>query len=540
MSLVIYGDDLSDDKDELLSLQPVESQSQSLTPKGPMPPPSNNDFSVIMNSRNQGTLVLHNSNTNEVSTVFTQRRDSGPRTCPHCGAELRKGSQGHDGHNSSDFIHSNYFKLLEDNIRSKLPSSLFTQGYYEKFFKEISLLGRGSRGSVFKVEHFLNGVELGVFALKKITIGEDPKWLYKVLKEVHMLVELSSNNGNLVNYNHVWLEVDSINEFGPKVPCAFILQQYCSGGNLEDFLLELKDPKLTIKQIKKYKIKKLKGRSLTNEEIFVIFLNIVKGVNELHQRHIIHRDLKPSNCLLADEYLTIPNLEPNLRKIPKVLIGDFGESQMEGEKRNASGSTGTIEYCAPEVIFEMKEFSKKSDSYSLGMILYFMCFSGLPYKNEVDIEQLKKEISARSIFGEIQREDLNDEFIELIRNLTNLDPEVRMDTNDLLNRLEQMGIDYEETIKKHKKLSISELDDEGNKPSFPGPRIEPIEKVDYFNYILSLTQLLILFYSTTIIHTPSLLYPLFLITGASLTQQNHTYKIIISILTIITLVIDST
>lgn len=437
--------------------------------KPPETPPGEQIYSVVLNNIN--TLVIHNQETNEVSLVSPSDYpfdlndpEFKRRTCPHCGARFdearRSGSprrrnsstttialadsQSPLGDDGEAMSHGNYFRLLEDTFR--LPDTLFTQGYFDKFFKEIEMVGRGSRGSVYKVEHILNGVSLGTFALKKITIGQDPLWLSKILKEVHMLVKISCNTHHLVNYNHVWLEVDSINEFGPKVPCAFILQQYCSGGNLEDLVTSLKDPKLSVKEMKRLKIRKLKGRLLSNEEIVIMFKSIVKGVAELHKHHIIHRDLKPSNCLLSAKYSDEYFFEPDLEKIPDVLIGDFGESQLEGETRSGTGATGTLEYTAPELldVYEnIQQFNKKTDVYSLGMILMFMCFGGAPFKS-TDLNDLKREIMADIKIG--TREGLHPGLIEIIKNLTSHTPNDRMDAEEILERLAWIEEDLDPAV----------------------------------------------------------------------------------------------
>ena len=70
-----------------------------------------------------------------------------------------------------------------------------------------------------------------------------------------------------------------------------------------------------------------------------------------------------------------------------------------------AGSTGTISYCAPEVLQldasgNYGNFTFKSDIFSMGMILYFMCFGRLPYQSAnaiqeelEDIDELRAEIS---------------------------------------------------------------------------------------------------------------------------------------------------
>lgn len=390
---------------------------------------------------------------------------------------------------SGNLIRGDYFKLLRNSmLRNQDNDSLLTiddgeeisehiefnsisekiinQGYFDKFFKILSKLGSGSYGSVYKVEHELLGLNLGVFALKKIPIGDDVNNLKKILNEVKFLYDLSCNitennhnNNNIVKYNHVWIEVDQVSRFSPKIPVVFLLFEYCAGGTLEDFVESIKDPKYNILEEKLLRRKKLKhlkkARLLNNYEIFKIFTDITKGLNYLHDLNILHRDLKPSNCLFKTEidptYQPITSLE-ELDKIPTLLVSDFGESIMvssiEDKWQNnlqSTGNTGTLEFCAPEIIERRKSegisgaFSYSSDVYSLGMILYYLCFGKLPFTSDNgDPEEISEQILSTGLF-----EDLYDlrttgstgllvDWIVLIEALVSPDPESRPNTNQIL------------------------------------------------------------------------------------------------------------
>lgn len=83
-------------------------------------------------------------------------------------------------------------------------------------------------------------------------------------------------------------------------------------------------------------------RRVPFEQIISFFRDIAAGLLHLHSNGFIHRDLKPSNCLLTDS--GIPG-QP-----PRVLVSDFGEVQIENTMRSSTGATGTLSYCAPEVL----------------------------------------------------------------------------------------------------------------------------------------------------------------------------------------------
>ncbi|CAO3615292.1 unnamed protein product [Cunninghamella blakesleeana] len=388
--------------------------------------------------------------------------------------------------------------------KHKLNENAINQGYYSKFFIELRKLGRGFRGSVYLCEHILDDVKLGKYAVKKVAIGNNHTWLVKMLREVHLLERL--HHPNIVSYKHSWLEYDRLTSFGPKVPCLFILMECANGGNLEEYLepeittedqqTEIKktDTKKSAKELKRERIKRklqqqeeyeseldntkkpmvTQKRLLSMGEISSLFLDIVQGLAHLHEQNIVHRDLKPPNLLLKWDDR---RRSSEVFKIPRVLISDFGECEdLEGTPdSNRTGATGTMEFMAPEHVRldacgrHMLEYSPKADMWSLGMVLYYLCYSRLPYSNVNDIDILREEIlsfkeikfpnSRLGIFEDSedpsiiammetmrrkQATDIPQEFKILIRLLLSTDPAKRPSCQEILSILTQNKFDYQQ------------------------------------------------------------------------------------------------
>ncbi|KAF2689824.1 kinase-like protein [Lentithecium fluviatile CBS 122367] len=334
-----------------------------------------------------------------------------------------------------------------------ISARAFSPNYFKTFFVEERELGRGGKGVVLLVRHMLDDVNLGLFACKRVPVGDDHEWLEKVLIEVQLLQNLSHQN--LVSYRHVWLEDYQISNFGPSVPCAFILQQYCNGGDLQSYILGGAKRTLTTEQMKARLRRRSKGqldepqdlngpRHMHFEEIISFFKDITSGLNHLHANGYIHRDLKPSNCLLH-----------NTGKKLKVLVSDFGEVQAANVARKSTGATGTISYCAPEVLRHVTpagplgNFTTKSDIFSLGMIVYFMCFSRLPYReadgideDNEDLDKLRDEISRWAGFDDERRvrSDLPEKLYGSLKHLLALDPNERPTTEEILQALKSTSV----------------------------------------------------------------------------------------------------
>ncbi|KAJ2672353.1 putative serine/threonine-protein kinase iks1 [Coemansia sp. RSA 1085] len=294
-----------------------------------------------------------------------------------------------------------------------VAESSFNQGYYERFFAEQRKLGKGLRGSVFSCQHILDGVYLGHYAVKKVAVGNNHQWLKRMLREVKLLESL--RHPNVVEYKHSWLEMHQMTAFGPKVPCLFILMEYANGGNLQEYMEPKSaepggsDSEVSLKQ-KILKMRRSKGhnaqvsnkatagkRILSIEQIWSFFSDICNGLAHLHQLQIIHRDLKHMNLLL--HWKDSENKDAN-GEMPRLMLTDFGECEVLShiEKRDRTGATGTMEFMAPELLEVddagryLDSYSTKSDMWSLGMVLYYLCYSQLPFQNIDDVDILRKDV----------------------------------------------------------------------------------------------------------------------------------------------------
>ncbi|KAK4958228.1 putative serine/threonine-protein kinase iks1 [Elasticomyces elasticus] len=362
----------------------------------------------------------------------------------------------------------------------RISRSSISPGYFKRNFKEERVLGKGGNGEVLLVEHVMDQISLGQFACKRIPVGNGHSWLEKVLLEVTMLQKI--RHENMVIYHYSWLEDHRPNRFGPSVPCLWMLQEYCNGGDLQAYVLGPKEASSSNEALKARMRRKSRGdpeppkdlrglSKLSFDEIFSFFRDITSGLHHLHSKGYIHRDLKPSNCLLQHD-----------GGVTKVLISDFGEVQVAGSRRGSTGATGTISYCAPEVLTRggqdgtFGNFSTKSDIFSLGMIVHFMCFGRLPYSNADDIneenedlDQLREEITAWPGFDDQARArpDLHEKLYKFLKRLLSVDPNERPSTADILESIGAGG-NLSGGGVEDGGVRVSALDSPTHRPSPPG------------------------------------------------------------------------
>ena len=87
----------------------------------------------------------------------------------------------------------------------------------------------------------------------------------------------------------------------------------------------------------------------------------------MHKLGLVHNDLKLLNIFMCDT-----------KEKPKVLIGDLGLTARIQPGEVFIKKAGTSAFMAPETIMQMP-ICAKSDIWSLGIILYTLLCSQLPF-----------------------------------------------------------------------------------------------------------------------------------------------------------------
>ncbi|XP_070651014.1 serine/threonine-protein kinase Nek11 isoform X4 [Bos indicus] len=197
---------------------------------------------------------------------------------------------------------------------STCPKSLIARRYMLQ-----QKLGSGSFGTVFLVsdKKAKQGEELKV--LKEICIGElNPNETVQATLEAQLLSKL--NHPAIVKFHANFVEQDKF--------C--IITEYCEGRDLDCKIQEYKEA----------------GKTFPESQIIEWFIQLLLGVDYMHERKILHRDLKSKNIFLKNN---------------KLKIGDFGVSRLlMGSCDLATTLTGTPHYMSPEAL-KHQGYDTKSD-----------------------------------------------------------------------------------------------------------------------------------------------------------------------------------
>lgn len=113
----------------------------------------------------------------------------------------------------------------------------------------------------------------------------------------------------------------------------------------------------------------------TDYTIATVLIPIIRGLQYMHSNNVAHLDLKLENILLTTNN--------------KVKLCDFGHTLQIGfEKKIYSGCYGTMNSAPPEFISNGNlgcvtvKISEKSDSWSLGVLIFTLMFGIYPFTDD--------------------------------------------------------------------------------------------------------------------------------------------------------------
>ncbi len=175
-----------------------------------------------------------------------------------------------------------------------------------------------------------------------------------------------------------------------------------------------------------------RGGRIPWQEVLDLALQVALALRHAHDRGVIHRDLKPSNLLRAkstsEDY-----------PFGVVKLTDFGIASLFASPHLTvpGGVVGTAEYLSPEQAAG-KPVTKRSDLYSLGVVLYTLLTGRTPFKGDVPT------LLHQHRFGQFDRPgrlvaDLPPDLDEVVCELMEKEPDRRPgDAGSLHRRLESI------------------------------------------------------------------------------------------------------
>jgi tetratricopeptide (TPR) repeat protein/tRNA A-37 threonylcarbamoyl transferase component Bud32 len=213
-------------------------------------------------------------------------------------------------------------------------------------YRVLQFIGEGVWSYVYKARHPQLPMLVAIKQLKPEWV-EDQDVLQRFLREAEIVARL--NHPNVVRIYDL--------RHDEETGLHYIITEFAEKGTLADRLEK-------------------SAAGLPVDEVLHLAMGICSGLEAVHRRGVVHRDVKPSNILLFDV--------GQGRDTPK--LSDFGIAKAPAVAGAAlprsSGVYGSFQYMSPEQLDEEAEVDRRSDLYSLGILLYNLLTAQVPFTGE--------------------------------------------------------------------------------------------------------------------------------------------------------------
>lgn len=129
-------------------------------------------------------------------------------------------------------------------------------------------------------------------------------------------------------------------------------------------------------------------KNLPEKQIRNILIQLAYGMKFLHSHDIIHCDLKLDNIII------------NKRNEIKIIDFDLSIISNNIDGYISDNIFGTMQYIAPES-YDLCVYSKKTDVWQIGIILYILITNQFPHQNEITLINSFSNLCRQNLFKHI-------------------------------------------------------------------------------------------------------------------------------------------
>lgn len=217
-------------------------------------------------------------------------------------------------------------------------------------YQVLRVIGGGGMANVYLAEDMILDREVAIKVLR-FDFVNDNDFIRRFRREAQSATSLDHPN------------IVSIYDVGEEGDIYYIVMEYIEGMTLKEYI-------------------KVNG-PLHPQEAAQIMEQIVSAMEHAHQNHIVHRDIKPHNILI--------------NHFGEVKVTDFGIAMALSSSTitHTNSVLGSVHYLSPEQA-RGGLATKKSDIYSLGVVLFELVTGRMPFEGESAVSIALKHLQSET------------------------------------------------------------------------------------------------------------------------------------------------
>lgn len=224
-------------------------------------------------------------------------------------------------------------------------------------YKILKLIGTGGMANVYLARDMILDRDVAVKMLKA-DFSNDPDFLRRFQREAYSVTSLSHPN------------IVSSYDVGEEDGLQYIVMEYVEGETLKEYIQH--------------------HTPIKPKEVLRIMEQLSSALAHAHHFQIVHRDVKPQNILI--------------NKDGNVKVTDFGiaTASTAATITQTNSVLGSVHYLSPEQA-RGGVANKKSDIYSLGIVMFELLTGKLPFSGEsavaIALKHLQSEVPPPTKFN---------------------------------------------------------------------------------------------------------------------------------------------
>ncbi|MEH7110878.1 Stk1 family PASTA domain-containing Ser/Thr kinase [Neobacillus niacini] len=217
-------------------------------------------------------------------------------------------------------------------------------------YKVLEMIGGGGMANVYLAHDMILDRDVAVKMLR-LDFANDEEFIRRFRREAQSATSLA--HPNIVN----------IYDVGEEDDLYYIVMEYVEGQTLKQYIQQ--------------------NSPLQVEKTIEIMKQLTSAITHAHQNHIVHRDIKPQNILVD--------------RFSNVKITDFGIAMaLSATSITQTNSVlGSVHYLSPEQA-RGGMANKKSDIYSLGIVMFELLTGRLPFSGESAVSIALKHLQSET------------------------------------------------------------------------------------------------------------------------------------------------
>eukprot|EP00760_Papus_ankaliazontas_P039174 PhM_4_TR9504/c2_g1_i3/m.41883/K07359/CAMKK2; calcium/calmodulin-dependent protein kinase kinase 2 len=366
-----------------------------------------------------------------VSSANQQRMHSTPSPLPAMMGDASVTSRSGDTYKRASLASSNV-SSLQTSVTSLPPITLTSELIRVKgddgvkLLNEYAILGDLGCGSYGKVKLALDTANDVLVAIKvlhrqrlrKMRVWDDVKNEITVMKELY--------HPNLVQLKGVIDDAEATK--------LYLILEYVSGGTaqriVESHTHYVGSSQRSLVSSTSSNSTSRQGSNAPAFEAATlrkVFIDVLHGLQHLHERGIVHMDIKPENILLASD--------------GSAKLADFGVSaaiqqafEPDADVLGVEVLKGTPQFQPPEALLYDSFHGKPADVWALGVSLYMCAYGTSPFRSGAVFEMRESIMSDTIQYPSTttSKVDVPDELIDVMRRCLCREPAMRITVRQLL------------------------------------------------------------------------------------------------------------